>query len=305
MSPEIVLFIDRGFEVAPFVGPLAPQLTCREAVDPSECDAVVAIVTGIEPVGPAQVAPFPNLRMVLACSTGVDQLDLDGLRARGLIVCNTPTYCSEEVADHALASVLGGWRRLWELGLDVRAGGWEPGTILRRFDRQRLGIIGIGRIGRALARKGRALGIEVVAHDPYATPPDGIPSLPLLELLATSDAVSLHLPGSRGAPPLLGAAEIAAIKPGAVLVNLSRMSLVDSGAVLDALAGGRLSAAAFDVWSEEPPTPGDPRLSVPGLLLTPHVGWSSPQADVAYREEAIASLRAVLIDGTDPPGRVA
>ena len=115
---------------------------------------------------------------------------------------------------------------------------------LRRFDAQRLGIIGLGRIGSALAGRARALGIEVVGADPYAAAPEGVELLELEELLATSDAISLHAPATPGAPPLLGARQIAMIKPGAVLVNLARASLVD----LDALARGASRAAHLRRW---------------------------------------------------------
>jgi phosphoglycerate dehydrogenase-like enzyme len=300
----IVLFIDGGFELEPFAQAFAGELDCRETIAPDEHDRVVAVVTGSEPVGAAEVAPYPGCRAVLTCSTGTDHLDIAELRRRGLTICNTPTYCSSEVADHALACVLGGWRDLWALGADVRAGRWNASAVLRRFDAQRLGIIGLGRIGSRLGRRAQALDIEVVAYDPYAAAPEGITMMGLDELLRTSDAVSLHLPGAPGSPPLLGAAEIASMKPGAVLVNLARAALVDLEAMVAALRSGALAAAAWDVWPQEPPAPGDDRLDVPGLLVTPHVGWSSPQADDAYRAEAIAALRDTLIRGREPAGLV-
>jgi D-3-phosphoglycerate dehydrogenase len=210
-------------------------------------------------------------------------------------VANTPTYCSDEVADHALACVLAGWRGLWTLGNDVRAGAWEPETMLRRADAQRLGIVGLGRIGMRLARRARLLGIDVVGCDPAVAPgAEDVPRVALDELLSTSDAVSLHVPGRRGAPPLLGSAEIGRMKPGALLVNLARASLVDVDAVVAALKSGALGGAAFDVWTEEPPSADDARLATRGLLVTPHVEWSSPQADEAWRDEAIDALRAAL-----------
>jgi D-3-phosphoglycerate dehydrogenase / 2-oxoglutarate reductase len=300
----IVLFIDSGFELAPFAEAFAGELAFRDEVTESEREHVVALVTGIKPVGAHEVAPYPGLKLVLTCSTGTDHVDTAELTRRGLTVCNTPTYCSDEVADHALACVLAGWRQLWTLGDDVRAGGWDASASLRRFDAQRLGIVGLGRIGSRLARSALALGIEVVGSDPYAPPPDGVRLLELDELLATSDAVSLHLPGRPGAPPLLDARRIASLKPRAVLVNLARASLVDLDALLAALDSGAIGAAAWDVWPQEPPAAGDPRLRARGLLVTPHVGWSSPQADEAYQREAIAALRDTLIRGQEPAGLV-
>jgi D-3-phosphoglycerate dehydrogenase / 2-oxoglutarate reductase len=302
---EIVLFIDRGFPLEPFASALGAELDCRERVRTGERNRVAAIVTGAEPVGAAEIEPHPGLRLVLTCSIGVDHLDLDALRKRGVTVCNTPTYCTEEVADHALACVLGGWRGLWTLGEDVRAGAWEPGTMLRRFDAQRLGVVGLGRIGSALARRARALGIEVVGFDPFAaTLPEGVTPVSFDELLSGSDAVSLHAPGGTGGRPLIGERELERFKPGAVLVNLARASLVDVDAVVAALETEALSAAALDVWPREPPASGDSRLGTRGLLVTPHVGWSSPEADAAYRDEAIEALRAALIDRREPAGIV-
>jgi len=302
-ATPIALFIDDGFELEPFAEAFAGELACRARVTPGERAQVVALVTGIAPVGEAEIAPYPGLRAVLTCSTGVDHLDVEALRRRGLTVANTPTYCSAEVADHALACVLAGWRGLWTLGAEVRAGRWDPSALLRRCDAQRLGIIGLGRIGALLAARARALGIDVVGHDPLCDPPAGVRALELDELLATSDAVSLHLPGAPGRPPLLDAQRLAMIKPGAILVNLSRASLVDLDAVVAALATGALAGAAWDVWPHEPPG-GDQRLQTPGLLVTPHVGWSSPQAQDAYRAEAITTLRAALAGAAEPTGDV-
>lgn len=302
-----MLFIDRGFPVDPFARALAPGLRCLESVSADERGAVVGLVTGIVPVGEPEVAELPALRVVVSASTGTDHLDLVALTKRGVIVCNTPTYCTEEVADHALACILAGWRGLWRLGAAAAAGRWDCNEIglLRRTDQSRLGIVGLGRIGRALARRALALGIDVVAHDPYVEAVPDVRMLELDELLVTSDAVSLHAPGMRGARPLIDAARLALMRSDAVLVNLARAELVDLDALVTALETGALGGAAFDVWPSEPPDPGDARLRVPGLLVTPHAGWSSPQADDAYRAEAIASLRAVLLDDIEPPARVA
>lgn len=281
--------------MAPFAEALAGELDCRDSIESDHAERVVALVTAGEPVGAEETRPFHGLRVVLTCSTGTDHLDLAALTRRGVTVASTPTYCSDEVADHALACVLAGWRGLWTLGTDVRAGVWEPETMLRRSDAQRLGVVGLGRIGMRLAHRARLLGIDVVGCDPVlAAGAEDVPRVALDELLSTSDAVSLHLPGQPGSPPLLGAREIARIKPGAVLVNLARASLVDIDAVVAALESGALGGAAFDVWTDEPPAADDARLRTRGLLVTPHVGWSSPQADEAWRAEALDALRAAL-----------
>jgi phosphoglycerate dehydrogenase-like enzyme len=306
LVPPIVLFIDRGFEMAPFESALAGRLDCRERVDERDRARVAALVTGLVPVGAAEADRHPGLRLVVSCGIGTDHLDLDELARRGIVVCNTPTYCTDEVADHALACLLAGWRGLWRLDAHVRGGGWDCNAIgfLRRFDESRLGIIGLGRIGRAVARRARALGVEVVAHDPLAPPVAGVERVGLDELLRSCDAVSLHLPATPGAPPLIGVPQLALMRRGALLLNLSRASLVDHEAMLAALRDGRLGGVAVDVWPVEPPAPADDHLRVPGLLVTPHAAWSSERADQAYRDEALASLRAALLEQREPPGRV-
>jgi D-3-phosphoglycerate dehydrogenase / 2-oxoglutarate reductase len=285
----IALFVDDALPLEPFAAALAPRLRCTRADE--DGDPVVALVTGAAPVGEELVARFPALRLVLTCSVGTDHLDLGALERRGIAVANTPTYCTEEVAEHALACVLAGWRGLWRHARATRDGDWDPATagMLRRADRSRLGIVGLGRIGRALARRAAALEIDVVTHDPWVEGADA----PLDELLRTCDAVSLHVPGAPGAPPLLGARELALMQPHAGLVNVSRAQLVDLDALVAALDAGHLGWAAFDVWPQEPPDPADPRLRCDGLALTPHVGWMSAQADDAWVQEALAVLRTL------------
>jgi D-3-phosphoglycerate dehydrogenase len=292
----IVLFVDGGLAMEPFAEALAPRLLCRSSVDEAEVGQVVAIVTGAVPVGEELIARFPSLRLVLTCSVGTDHLDLAALEQRGIVAANTPTYCTEEVAEHALACVLAGWRGLWHHARATRDGRWDDTTagMLRRADRSRLGIVGLGRIGRALADRAAALSIDVVAHDPLVTDSD-VALLALDELLRTSDAVSLHVPGTQGEPPLLSARELALMQPHAGLVNVSRAQLVDLDALVEALDTGRLGWAAWDVWPQEPPDPADPRLRCDRLALTPHVGWMSSEADEAWRAEALDVLRTLLV----------
>ena len=298
-ATPIVLIVDSYVDPELFRGELGPAFEVRTtAPGPGESERVRVLVTGSVAIGAPEVAPYPNVRVVVTCSVGFDHLDLDQLRARGIATGNTPTYCTEEVADHALACVLAGWRGLDALDRAVRSGGWDhaPAGELRRFDASRLAVLGYGRIGRALARRARALGIDVVAHDPFATPSAG-DDVPLLELeaaITTAHAVSLHIPGTPGAPPVLGARELELMRPGAVLVNVSRPGLVDLDAMIAALGDGRLSCAYWDVWPDEPPRLDDARLSTPRLIVTPHAAWYSAAAEAGYTREAVAAINALL-----------
>ena len=260
-------------------------------------DVEALLVSPDAPVRAADVDRLPGLKVIATASTGTDHIDLDAAQARGIAVHNVAGYCTEEVADHALACVLAGWRGLFALDAAMRAGGWDYAAagLLRRADASCLGIVGLGRIGRALAARARALGIEVVAHDPYAAGGD-VELVELSELLARADAVSLHLPWTPGPPPLIAAAELALMRPDAVLVNLARPGVADLDAVGAALREGRLGAAFWDVWPQEPPVLPDSRLDAPRLVVTPHAAWYSAQAETAYYDEAIAALREELLD---------
>jgi D-3-phosphoglycerate dehydrogenase / 2-oxoglutarate reductase len=301
-AEPIVLIVDDYVDPELFAATLGPGYECRAgaangAAD-GAADRVRVLVTGSEPIGAAEIEPYPELRLVVTCSVGFDHLDLPLLEGRGIAARNTPTYCTAEVADHALTCVLAGWRGLDGLHRDVLAGGWDhtPAGVLRRFDESRLAILGYGRIGRALGRRAAALGIDVVAHDPYieAEAADGVPMLALDAALADADAVSLHIPGTPGTPPVLGARELALMKPGAVLVNVSRASLVDLDAMLAALRERRLMCAYWDVWPEEPPQAGDARLAAPGLIVTPHAAWYSADAEAGYTREAVAAIHELV-----------
>jgi D-3-phosphoglycerate dehydrogenase len=295
----IVLYVDQGFDVTPIASALEGELDARlaPAADPDEAPDVVAIVTGVVPIGVGDVEPYPALRSVVTCSIGTDHIDVDGLEARGIAVRNTPTYCTDEVADHALACVLAGLRGLVPLDAAVRAGEWDWRTagLLRRVDTSCLGIIGYGRIGRSLAAKAAALGMTVLAHDPYVEDAPDAELVGLDELLERADAVSLHMPGTPGMAAVLGAAQLDRLRPHAIVVNHSRPALVDLEAMLARLRDGRLAAAFWDVWPEEPADPTDPRLATRGLVVSPHAAWYSAEAEDANYAEAIAAVRETAL----------
>lgn len=235
-------------------------------------DDVVAVLTMPEhPVGSDLVAQLPALRVVGTASVGFDHVDVPPK----VVVVNTPDYCTEEVADHTLAlllALLRGVVAFADLPWDSKAAG--PLRALRDL---RVGIVGLGRIGSAVAQRVRAFGAEVLVHD--IRPVEG--GVTLYELLGESDVVTLHVPLDATTRRLVGRDELAAMKPGALLINTARGGVVDLDALLAALRGGRLGGAALDVLPTEPPPV---RPVAPNLIVTPHAAYYSPASEErAYR----------------------
>jgi D-3-phosphoglycerate dehydrogenase len=288
---------------------LAP---CGVAVEPCpgalRGDDVVGVVAWERPVGEAELAAMPRLRVVVTPSVGYDHLDLDAARRHGGVwVCHVPDYCVDEMADTALALVLALLRGVVALDRQVRAGLWDAGGAgpLRRVRGTRLGVVGLGRIGSALASRAAALGFEVWASDPAVEAPvmraAGVRPAALHELLGACDVVSLHAPLTDRTLGLIGAREIALMAPGAMLVNTARAALCDTRALLAALDEGRLGGAALDVLDVEPPTAEHPAPRHPRLIVTPHAAYASPEADAELERRVAAALRAAL-DGGAPDG---
>ncbi|MGH3014891.1 MAG: NAD(P)-dependent oxidoreductase, partial [Gaiellaceae bacterium] len=257
-----VLVADRGYGLDAVRGLLA-GLDVEVVEDPgpwAAADAVALLVGTEVGVEAEDLERLPSLRVVATCSVGFDHIALEDARRRGIWVCNVPDYCVDEVADHTIALVVALLRGVVELDRDVRAGGWNhaaAGT-LRRFAGTRLGVVGFGRTGRAVAARGRALGFEVWAADPAvaeeAIAAAGARPAELDELLAACAAVTLNLPLTAETEGLIGAREIERMPTGAVLVDTAREQLVDTGALVRALEAGHLGGAALDVLAVEPPT---------------------------------------------------
>jgi D-3-phosphoglycerate dehydrogenase len=257
-------------------------------------DDVVAALTMLEPrVGAELFAQLPALRVVGTATVGFDQIDVDAAAQRGVAVVSVPDYCTQEVADHALALLYALLRGIVVLDRDVAAGGWNAKAAgpLRTLAGLRVGIVGIGRIGGALATRLVALGVEVWAHDLLPVEHDGVRPAGLDELLAECDAVTLHVPLTRETRGLLGSERIGSMRPGALLVNTSRGEVVDVDAVRAALRSGRLGGAALDVLPQEPP----PAVPVaPNLIVTPHAAYYSPAAEERAYRLCLARVREVL-----------
>ncbi len=273
-------------------------------------DDVVALLLGTE-VGVREddLARLPALRVIATSSVGFDHVPTAEAAQRGIWVCNVPDYCVEEVADHSLALVLALLRGVVELDRSVRDGRWDfrAGGTLRRVRGTRLGVVGFGRIGRALAERAAALGFDVLAADPLVDDQTiaaaGARPATLPELLEACEAVSLHLPLTPATQGLIGAAELERMPPGAVLVDTARAQLVDLDALVGALESGRLGGAALDVLPVEPPTDEHPVPRAPRLIVNPHAAWYSPEAEEAVFRRPVESVRAVL-EGREPPDAV-
>ena len=262
-------------------------------------DDVVGLLS-FEPVTADDLAALPKVRVVATPSVGFDHVDVEAATARGVWVCNVPDYCIEEMADHSIALLLALARGVVELDRSVREGGWDHRAAgrLGRLADVRLGIVGYGRIGRAVAARALALGMDVVAFDPLLEPDaiasTGVQPASLEELLRSSTAVTLHAPLTPDTEHLLGARELALLPEGAYVLNVARSGLVDSEALLAALAAGRLGGVALDVLEVEPPDAAAPAPQVPRRVVNPHAGWYSEEAEEAAPRRATEAVRDVL-----------
>ncbi len=284
------------------------DLAVEPGSPPWSGDDVLGVLS-FEPVTAADLERLPRLRVIATPSVGFDHVDLEEATARGVWVCNVPDYCVDEMADHALALLLSLVRGVVELDRSVRRGEWlhDVAGPLRRVADVRLGVVGFGRIGRAMAARALALGMEVSAHDPYVADDEiasaGVRPVSLDELLETSTAVSVHALATPETHGLIGARELELLPEGAYVVNVARAALVDVDALLAALASGRLGGVALDVLDVEPPTADSPAPAAARLVVTPHAGWYSEAAEDAVFRRACESARDVF-EGRRPSSAV-
>src|SRR5215475_6923119 len=245
-------------------------------------------------------------KIIARYGIGVDNVDLAAATRVGILVTNVPDYCIDEVSDHALALILSITRGVVRLDREVRSGSWsrEAAPRIRRHSGMTLGLIGFGRIARALAAKAAAVGFTVAAADPYVADEDlvrtGVRPLGLEDLLGVADIVSVHAPLTPQTRHLLDRERLALLRPGAILVNTSRGALVDRAALVEALAEGRVAFAALDVLEHEPPEPGDPLVGHDNVVMTPHVAFVSEESVVELRRKAVQQVVAVMLGYTPP-----
>lgn len=303
LDPERAVLTPIGAEVVDI-----QAATEDDALD--ACRDAAAVLVRRFPVTRRVIAEMRRCRVICNYGTGYDNVDVAAAQERGIAVANTSGYADDEVAEHALALLLALARRLVPqvkaLSAAAQTSGaveWshEPYAPIRRLRGQTLGIVGFGRIGQTLARKAAALGLRLVAADPVTAPDTaaalGVTLLPLDELLAQSDFISLHTPLLPETHHLIGAAQLARMKPTAYLLNCARGGVVDQAALLAALRAGTLAGTGLDTLEREPPAPEvlGALLALPNVIVTPHVAWYSEESVADRQRRAAETVRDALL----------
>lgn len=270
-------------------------------------DADALLVSSREAVTRRVLAALPRCKVVSRYAVGLDHVDLDAAAELGIVVTHAPDYCTNEVADHTLALLLALNRRIIELDQDLRRGAWTDHAyytdrVLRgpipALREQTLGIVGLGRIGRAVARRARPFGLTILAADPYVDAETirahGAEPAPLADLLTRADIVSLHCPLTEETRGLIDGPAFEQMKRSAVLINTARGPVVELEAAIAALRSRRIAAAALDVVYPEPLPPDSPLYGLPNVILTPHAAYYSERSKEQVRSDTLREALRVL-----------
>jgi len=253
-----------------------------------DADALIGVAT-YQPFSRKVIEALPKCRFIMSMGIGFDKLDVQAASDHGVLAANVPDYCFEEMSDHAMALILACTRKIIKLDKTVKDGGWKAEAdpdiqrniwpTMARLKGQTLGLVGLGRIARALLPKAKGFGMRIIAYDPYLASGVfeslGVEPAGLDELLAQSDIISLHSPLTPETRHLLGAEQFQKMKPSAFLVNTARGGLIDQSALYQALVDGKLAGAALDVTDPEPMKTDDPLLSLENVIVTAHSAHAS------------------------------
>lgn len=273
---------------------------CENAGDiAAQCGGADAILLDLAPMTAEAIAGLKKCKIISRYGVGFENVDLDAATAAGIQVTNVPDYCMEDVSDHALALMLTCLRHVSMRDRKVREGAWNLQAPSFRLQGKVLGVIGAGRIAKALIRKTSGFDLkEVVAYDPYLSAGDlsaiGVRKVELDELLAVSDFVSLHLHANAETKGIIGAETLAKMKPNAILINVSRGPLVDDQALLDALKNHRILAAGLDTHNHEPLGKDSPFCALDNVVLTDHTAYSTAEGVLELKTKAAQNIIDVL-----------
>lgn len=268
-----------------------------------------ALISQYAPITREVIAGLEKCRALGRYGIGVDNIDVEAATEQGIAVINVPSYCEDEVSDHALAMLLSWARRITHYAAETRRGvwDWKTGRPIHRLRGRILGLLGFGKIARILATKAKALGFEVLAYDPYL--PDeafseaGVRRVDFEDLLSRSDFLSIHVPLTEETHHMIDDRALRMMKATACLINTSRGAVVDEEALIEALREGRLAGACLDVMEEEPPDPENPLLRMENVLVSPHAAWYSEESQIELRRKVAADVGRAL-NGILPEGLV-
>jgi D-3-phosphoglycerate dehydrogenase / 2-oxoglutarate reductase len=266
-----------------------------------------AILNSYYWMGPDLFERLPELKVVVRGGVGYDNIDVQAATKTGVVVCNVIDYCTHEVANHAFAMLLALNRKVLPLDRALRERNFKHPAVLMphtgRLAGQTLGLVSFGAIARAVAKRAQGFDMRVIAFDPYADAGQasalGVELVELPELLARSDYVSVHTPLSEATRGMIGAVELALMKPSSYLVLTSRGGVLDETALASALSDKQIAGAGLDVWEQEPPAPGHPLFELDNVLVSMHMAWYSEVGDIA-RRQGHAESAADFLDGIAP-----
>lgn len=302
MARYRVVVTDQVFPSVEIERRLLAEIDAELEVASGDRDEVLARAEGADallntyfPVDAEAMQRLSGCRIIARYGIGVDNIDLDAARERGIAVTNVPDYCVEEVAAHAVAMTLSLLRRIPDGQAVIREGGWGIDRLrpIKRLSETTIGVVGLGRIGRRVAELLSAFDANIVGHDPYVDELPGGTVLDLDDLLQASDVVTLHCPLMPQTRGLINAERLARMPSHAAVVNTSRGPLVVLDDLLDALRRGTIRAAALDVFEQEP-VPAARVADVPGLLATPHMAFYSDAALAESQNKAASQIIKVL-----------
>lgn len=301
LAPSVLEALGPGVEIRHVDG------ADRGALLPALADAAAVIVRSATRIDAEALAAAPQLAVVARAGIGLDNVDVAGATARGVMVVNAPTSNVVSAAEHAVALLLAAARHIPAADASLRAGEWRRSAFTGvEVAGKTVGIIGLGRIGVLVAQRLAAFDVSLIAYDPYLQPGRaaqlGVRLVSLEELLRESDFLTVHLPKTPETVGLIGAAELAGTKRGVILVNAARGGLVDEAALAEALASGQVAAAGIDVYSSEPCT-DSPLFRLPTTVVTPHLGASTAEAQDKAGAAVARSVRLAL-DGEFVPDAV-
>jgi len=270
-----------------------PDITPEELMEvAAEYD--VFVVRSRTKVREALIDAATNLKAIVRGGVGLDNIDVDYARSKGIQVLNTPTASTSAVAELAVGYLFALARQIPQMTASMKAGEWAKKSFLgSELAEKTLGLVGAGRIAQATGQKAIALGMSVVAYDPYVESADGIEMMSLGDVLSSADYISLHVPHTEETHNIIGAEEIAKAKDGVAIINCGRGGTLDEDALYEALESGKVSGAALDVYAEEP-SKGHKLYTLPQVIGSPHIGAGTREAKARVGKEVAKNVIGVL-----------